>query len=61
MNHLPRTTKGYYVPPMGMLHSDWINTALCASRRASENVFSKERWESEYYCYMGILRGKVTR
>lgn len=61
MNHLPRTIEGHYVPPMGMLHTDWINIALCASRRASENILSEGRWKSEYHCYMDILRGKVTR
>ena len=57
----PRAAGEYYAPSTRLLHQDWINIALCASRRASENVLDEQRWNREYYGYMSILKGKVTR
>ena len=63
MNSLPfpQAAGNYYFPSTKMLHAEWINIALCASRRASENVSDGRRWNREYYGYMSILKGKVTR
>ena len=57
----PQAAGKYFFPPTRLLHQDWINIALCASRRASENVLDEQRWNREYYGYMSILKGKVAR
>ena len=57
----PQAAGKYFFPPTNMIHQDWINIALCASRRASENVLDEQRWNREYYGYMSILKGKVAR
>ena len=57
----PQAAGEFYVPSTRLLHQDWINIALCASRRASENVLDEQRWTREYYGYMSILKGKVAQ
>jgi hypothetical protein len=51
----------YYFPHTNMIHADWINIALCASRRGCENVVDRQRWGREYDSYMSVLNGKVTQ
>ena len=58
---LPQAAGNYYFPSESMIHSDWINIALCAAKRGGENVLDMQRWTREYDGYMSILKGKVTR
>jgi hypothetical protein len=57
----PQAAGNYYFPPQNMTNPDWINIALCASRRGVENLLDKQRWTREYYSYISVLSGKVIR
>jgi len=58
---LPQAAGNYYFPPTNMIHADWINIALCASRRGGDNILDGKRWTREYYSYLSVLNGKVIR
>ncbi len=59
MNPFPQAAGNYYFAPTHMIHSDWINIALCAAKRGRDNVVDDQRWTREYYSYLSLLKGKV--